>query len=492
MCREFFHALARACLPRNRSKHRQRMVSAVPGVRCLSKHHHLSRFSLLLCWMLLICGVGMVVQHTDARAASPSLPPGYSLTVTESTSTMTYGGTAPSFQAQLTVPAGENPLRNPALFNFVIDSQSYSPDASGSSGSTYTFTLKSRTVTVLLVPAGQHAVVASYFSIPLNETLESAPITLTVKKLTPTVYCQLNLLNPFAVSAPVTFTMSSSQGGDPAVDWQDATYSITFVGAQTFTDSNLTADSSGQGTALTPPVPGMYTYQCTFHGTANFNPAQTGFGSTLVVSEDHQPTIKFYSNPTTIKGGETATLEIVVSGGPGLPAPTGQFSLFMGNSFTHAITLGPDGRAEVQITFPSPLPANTIEVNYFGDTVYNQSNARFSLTNPPIPTGSNPSNPTPTPISTATPTPTPVGGSTPAPSSTPIANSGTTSANGGTTSGRHPTGSPSNQGNPVFWIMLLELLVLAAGGSGIFIVLRKRARAARAPATTTFPPGWGG
>ncbi|HEU5368989.1 MAG TPA: hypothetical protein VFU69_11015, partial [Ktedonobacterales bacterium] len=93
----------------------------------MSKPHQFLRLGILLCWMLLTCGLGLVVQHTVAHAAA-ALPPGYSLTVTESASTMTYGGTPPSFQAQLTVPAGENPVSNPALFNFKIDSQDYAPD----------------------------------------------------------------------------------------------------------------------------------------------------------------------------------------------------------------------------------------------------------------------------------------------------------------------------------------------------------------------------
>jgi hypothetical protein len=448
----------------------------------MSKRHQLVRFPLLLCWMLLTLGLGMVAQHHVAHAAS-SLPPGYSLTVTESTSTMTYSGTAPSFQAQLTVPAGENPLSNPALFNFIIDSQDYAPDTSGTSGSTYTFTLNSRTVTTALIPAGQHAVVASYFSVPLKQTLQSAPITLTVQKLTPSVYCQLNLLNPFAVNAPVTFTMSSSQSSGSAVDWQDATYTLTFVGTQTFTDTNLTADSSGQGTALTPPVPGNYKYQCTFNGTQNFNSAQSGFGSTLVVTAGHQTGIKLYSNPTTITGGQTATLYVVISGAPGLPTPTGQIGLALGTVYnTRAIDLGSNGSVTVQISFPVN-PPNTMRVNYFGDTVYAASYANFSLTNPPIPGGSNPPAPTspPAPGSTAPSalTPTPSGGSTPAASSTTI-------ANGGTISGSHPTDSPPNQGALVFWIGLLGLLLLVVG-SGVFIVLRKRARAARVSATTTFP-----
>lgn len=163
----------------------------------MSKRHHLVRFSILLYWVLLICAVGMLVQHQVARAASASLPSGYSLTVAESTSTITYGDTDLTITAQLTVPSGEHPLANPALFNFKIDSQDFGPDQSAGSDTTYTFTMKGVDLSgAYMLSAGQHTVVADYFSIPLNQTLESDPITLTVQKRPPLINCGLNVLNP--------------------------------------------------------------------------------------------------------------------------------------------------------------------------------------------------------------------------------------------------------------------------------------------------------
>ncbi|HEY7126450.1 MAG TPA: Ig-like domain repeat protein [Ktedonobacterales bacterium] len=457
----------------------------------MSNRHHPTRFILTLCWMLLTCGVGMGVLHSAALAAAPALPPGYALSVTESASTMTYGSTAPDVQAQLTVPAGDNPLTNPAQFTFQIDTQSFIPDSNGSNGSTYTFNLKGRSISATHTFAvGQHTVVANYFSIVLNQTLSSAPITLTVQKLTPNVSCDIAFTYTFATNASVTFTMSAGNGNSsPAVDWQNATYSVTFLGSQNFTDTNLTANSSGQGTALTPSAPGRYKYQCTFSGTQNFSAAQTAVSaSTLTVSASHQSVTKLYSNPTTITGGTTATLEIVVSGGSGLPAPTGQVSLGMGGIlYTKPINLGARGSVVFQIAFPQGLPANTIWVNYLGDTVYAASNVNFPLTNPPLPTGSNPSTPTPHPTGTSaasSPTGTAVA-LTQTPSSSP-ASSSTITANGGTTAGSPPAATTSIQGNTLFWVVLMGLLVLA-GGSGVFLVLRRRALAARASATVTTP-----
>ena len=189
-------------------------------------------------------------------------------------------------------------------------------------------------------------------------------------------------------------------------------------------------------------------------------------------------------------------MEIVIAGGSGLPTPTGSVALHLGPyHYTNLFNLGSQGSLTLQLRFPSPLPSPTLQVYYYGDSVYAESSADFPLTNPPIPGGSNP-NPTPAPISTGTPstlTPTPSGGSTPAPSSTVTASStltstSTTTANGETTFDNPPTISTPNQGSPlVFWMVVLGLLVLAAGGSGVVFVLRKRARDVPTPATATPP-----
>jgi hypothetical protein len=44
----------------------------------------------------------------------------------------------------------------------------------------------------------------------------------------------------------------------------------------------------------------------------------------------------------------------------------------------------------------------------------------------------------------------------------------------------------SNQGPLVLWSVLAALLLLAAGGSGVFLMRRKRARVA-SPSDTTLP-----
>lgn len=445
-------------------------------------HKRFFRLGFLFCWFLTV-GFGVSGQHKTALAAT--LPPGYSLSITESASTITYSGAIPDFHAQLTVPTGDNPLTNPGQFTFLIDSQAFAPTQSGfsGSGSLYTFGLRGTSVAPNLTPAvGQHSVVARYYSIVLKQTIESAPITLTVLKATPSVYCEITWANSFSPNAPATFTMTNAGGSGP-IDWQNATYSVTFTGPQTFTRSNLTVNSSGQGTVAMPPAPGMYKYDCVFHGTGTFNSADSGpSSSTLLVSASRQPSIKMYTNPTTIKGGDAATLEVVVSGAPGSPAPTGQINLSLGNLFTKPVNLGPGGAVTITITFPSALPANTIWVDYFGDTAYASANVGFSLTNPPIPTGGNQPAPAPvnlgtkgnTPAATPTATSTPTATATDTPVTTVTPTSTALSA-GDATSGHNSANSSSSQGKSVFWIALVVLLVLFAGGAGALIVRRKRA-----------------
>ena len=97
-----------------------------------------------------------------------------------------------------------------------------------------------------MLSAGQHTVVADYYSIPLRETLESDPITLTVQKRPPLIGCGLTG-GIVVINSQVPFEVQANQVTSAIeVDWQDATYTITFVGAQTFTDTNLTADSEGR------------------------------------------------------------------------------------------------------------------------------------------------------------------------------------------------------------------------------------------------------
>ena len=75
-----------------------------------------------------------------------------------------------------------------------------------------------------MLSAGQHTVVADYYSIPLSQTLESDPITLTVQKRPPLIGCQLTG-GLVLINSQVPFGVQTNQvNSSIQVDWQDATY----------------------------------------------------------------------------------------------------------------------------------------------------------------------------------------------------------------------------------------------------------------------------
>ena len=155
----------------------------------------LSRLGFLF-WIFII-GCGYFAHPTTASAAT--LPPGYQMSVTESASTMTYGGVFPDFQAQLTVPT-DDPLTNPNNFYIMIDSQIVGFGSPGPAP-TYSINLPGKFVPMKL-PGGQHSVVAGYYSIQLKTAIESTPITLTVLPASPALSCGFITPLPHMLPSP--------------------------------------------------------------------------------------------------------------------------------------------------------------------------------------------------------------------------------------------------------------------------------------------------
>lgn len=326
---------------------------------------------------------------------------------------------------------------------------------------------------------------------------EGTPIiTPTVVKQTPQeIVCTIvNWANTYAPHASLTLSLDVGSGTSTPVDWQDATYTIFFIGKQTFTDANLKANSSEQVIVSTPPVPDKYQIRCRFNGTALFNPVETAPDSLWAIVSANHPIggIQLSTNPTTLRAGQTATYHVVIVGTARLPAPTGQIALFIGTSYTSRITLGSGGTVTFQATAPSPLGGTSIKVAYYGDPVYTWSSATFPLTNPPISSAGG-SSPTPTPPGAAKPTSTPPVSATPTSMATA---SGTTDASAtptgtvaasSTSSGNHGTGASSSQGNMALWIVLAALFVLAGGGAMSIVLPRKRSARARITTHDTLP-----
>ncbi|GCE18467.1 hypothetical protein KDK_22670 [Dictyobacter kobayashii] len=339
---------------------------------------------------------------------------------------------------------------------------------------------------------------------------------LPIGKITPSFSCFTSGMAPTNLpNSPLTVSFEIGANSNTQVDWQNSTFTVTFIGAQTFTRANLKANSSESVTVPMPSVFGSYQVQCMFNGTSLFNSAVTNsYSGPILVSANHQVGgIQLYTNPANLQPGASTTWNVVVLGAAGLPAPTGYIHIRIGNSYTSIVALGSGGTVTFQANAPSPL-APMITVFYGGDPVYANSSANFSLTNPSSPTnggtpaqptptgGGTPAQPTPTgggtmPQSSSTngagvvstpgvsPTPTATHKATPTPVSTvtptPAATATATAVSSISAESDTSAGSSGNQGSIVLWIVLAVVIGLAgAGAAGYILLLRKRKFAAMA------------
>jgi len=399
----------------------------------------------------------------------------YQLTITESSSTMTYGELSPVFHAYLTEPSDDPPLNvMTAPLRISVDSQDYYGSLSGTNP-TY----------ALYVPAldprplpGQHSVIAKYLS-PNHGVLTSSPVALTVLKSTPGLSCGvMNFSTTYTPNSPLKFSALFSNTNAP-VDFQNGTFTVTFVGAQTFSFGNLKANSALEVTTPVPAAYGVYNTKCAFSGTNLFNPVETTMSIPTTIVSGNNPVggIALYTEPAPVTGGALITWKVVVSGRPGLPAPTGYISLTIAGASTQIISLGAGGSVTFQARAPGIPPSATIQVSYNGDSVYAASQAYFPLTTRPIANSAPPRAATTTPPA-ATPPPTPSPSATE--SATPLPSSDATPSATATRlapSLASATG-PSKAGAPgaVVLVGAIFALMLLGIGSGLAWRLRRRQR----------------
>ena len=343
----------------------------------------------------------------------------YTLTVTESAPTMTYGDPSPTFRATLTPPADDPPLAGNTPFYIAIDSTDY---AGSLSGAAPPYTLYLNGIGPPVPAAGQHTVTAQYQS-PKHGLLTSSPVTLTVLRKSALLTCGVNINGTTAPpGAPVTVTTSFSDSNAP-VDWQNGTFTISFVGARTFSFPNLKASvPDEQLSVTTPSAPGVYQTKCDFNGTANFNPIESGSIPLITVSAGNAPGgIALYTNPAPVTRGVMTTWMVVVSPRGGLPAPTGYVNLRIGQIFTGSIALAARGTVTFQLVGPAIGPGEQIQVFYHGDPVYSASNATFPPATQPIPGAVSAPGPTSRPPAAApSADPTPAAAPSPSPSEIPL------------------------------------------------------------------------
>lgn len=246
------------------------------------------------------------------------------------------------------------------------------------------------------------------------------------------------------------------------------------------TYSNLTSDSNFVVTVTAPSQIGSYTRSCTFNGSANYAPTTVSTTNPFIVSALHSlGTVQLFTNPTTLVAGRNLDFYVVFHPASGLPMPTGQFSIWIGNYYTNAIALGPTGDYLIHL---SPLPSlagvSRIEIFYMGDKYYKESNVYFPLTNSPIPSGTTAggsgngslgagNNPQGTATVQGTP------------SATDSASTPTVAGAGVGISYPPPQG---NSGLPLILILVVVGLMIAGGavGGGIFLMRRRAAALAGA------------
>jgi hypothetical protein len=461
----------------------------------LMRHAWMNRIGRWLV-ILLLALAGTLTLIAPVRADGDTV----TLSTTNGTS-FTYGGTKPSFT--VVVNLGAKLTGNYFLTAYIsidggaafgsINGGTQSPD-----GLTLTFTGIKPDNTVAV---GQHSAVARFSNPETGITSYSGPFTFTVNKVALDMACNTEDDDTLiGAGQPVGIQMSLFSGGPLPSEWLSGTYNVTFDGPSHVSYTNLTSDSNYVVTVTAPSQIGLYTLSCAFNGSASYTPASITSNSHYTISAMHGlGVVKLYTNPTTLASGRSADFYVEFHPASGLPIPTGQFSIWLGNHYTNAITLGPTGNYLIHFqTIPILAGVSRIEIFYMGDKYYNRAHVYFPLTNPPIPGGTNAggsgngslgsgNNPVGTATAQGTPGVTATAGSD---SATP------TAVDAGNVAPTTHSASGDNGGLWLVVILALVGLVIVGGavGAGIFLIRRTHIPADMGPqASRDFyaPPSYG-
>lgn len=219
-----------------------------------------------------------------------------------------------------------------------------------------------------------------------------------------------------------------------------------------------------------------------FSGTSSFGPTGFSFGNVIVSPANQVGGIALYTNPTPVTNGPLITWKVVVSGRPGLPAPTGDIRVMLAGSTSSPVPLS-GGVATFQLVAPYVQPSDIITVWYYGDPVYAASSAKFSLNTSPISNSAPPSAvPASVPPQTAQQNPTPAASPT---QSTPDSPTPSPSSNASQSPNHRLNAVLSNSKNPsipggggtLYLVGAAALLMLVGLGSRLAWHRRRRGRA---------------
>lgn len=376
----------------------------------------------------------------------------------------------------------------------------------GPDGVTFTMPIDLPATSYGLMP-GPHTVYARIINPDTKVATTSNTVSFTISPIYSGLMCGVGSsganINGSATWTPgqtVTIAMQN-ETSDPNVplDWTKGTATITLTGPKTFTYPNLSLDSNGATTFPAPTTVGRYEMDCKVSGVPyyTFGDSLGGVASYLVSESKALGGVKLYTNPTTLVVNQATQMYVVFLAAPGLPTPTGEFVIYIGQGayfyYTQSIKIGSSGTAFVKVgALPNLYSANNITVHYFGDPYYKDQSVNFTLTNPAIP-GSGGGGTTP---GHASATATPHAKATASATGTAPASSGATS--GGLPSATPTAGSspsvlgsfgPLSGGGMVALLMVIALLVVGSS-AGTFVLLSRRsaARASLGGASMDPPP----
>lgn len=410
----------------------------------------------------------------------------------ENGTSFTYGGTTvPTFTAVVTF--GAKPTASYGWMIYVrLDNGA--PEGSATrpttsdDGMTLTFAHLKPSTTLAV---GQHSATARFYNPGTGTTTESDPASFTITKATPNMSCSIDNAPTHLVGAGQTLHVHVSPSWPVPVDWQNATYTVTFDGPTHLSYSNLVPDNTAQVTVTGPTQVGKYVLGCAFSGTASFNPATFRLSDQpYLFSALHKlGTVQLFTNPTKLVANQKLNFYVVFHPAAGLPAPTGEVTFYIGASYyTSSFRLSSRGDLLLQVgPLPSMQNVNQITVRYWGDMYYGEASINFPTTNPPIPTGagtggagSGESGSGNNPQATIT------AEGTPGTQATPSAGATTAVDDIGDVLSSGPAAAENSGG--LLWIGIGALALLLLAGGGVAGVLMHRARRRVPPDDGDYPP----
>lgn len=446
--------------------------------------NHIGRWLVIL----LLALVSVLLLASPAHAAPQAGD--YQLDLQVTNGPFSYGGsTLPQFRATLTALNGAtlSTCTGSTFVTIAIDTEpnatwgSSSQSAPGANTCLYTY-VKSpsdwshyatglRTATAKATVSGQ--------------VVATGTVQFMVNKIVTSISCFVNTAGTVYQAGSTLQIAQNVQGpySNYTPDWTQSKFDITFTGPENVTYTNITPDltpGAGWLYVKAPTTPGFYNMTCAFDGYGDYAPS-TSDKVLVEISAFHQiGGIKLYTNPTTYNPYKSCVVYVVFQAAPGGPPPTGGASFTIGRNYTAVVNIASNGTLSTRLT-PLPLPGgiDQITIHYYGDSYYRWTSSNFSLTNPPIPSGTNADGSGNNPKGTATAQGTP--GATATAGSDSVTPTAVDAGNVAPTT--HSASGDSGGGLWLIVILALVGLVIVGGavGAGIFLIRRARVSADMGP-----------